>query len=191
MVIIAKSHNGIEMKTMSILHTTKPPLPSEDSATDVVTEPTVKLDPTTLTFLIVDPLRYERNLTKHALRIHHINDIIEADDPAEAFKLLRAPNCQIQFILVAQDLPLLSGFEFTRMVRRDTDIAYPEVPIIMLSGLAAHWVVTAARASGVHELIAKPFSPDLLYSRISRTLNNPRPFIRSKDYVGPAAPSDC
>jgi two-component system chemotaxis response regulator CheY len=62
------------------------------------------------------------------------------------------------------------------------------VPIIMLSDYAAESVVAEARASGVHDFIAKPFSPDLLLSHIRRTLLNPRPFIRTKSYVGPEHP---
>lgn len=161
-------------------------MPPPESVADVEVEPTATIDPTQLSYMIVDNHRFDRNTLNSALRIHHINDIVETDDGAEAFKILRSPTNTVDFILVAQDLPILSGCEFVRLLRRDLDVPYPEVPIIMITGLAAEWIVNQARESGVHDIIAKPFSPDLVFSRIQLTLNHPRPFIRSRRYCGPA-----
>jgi two-component system chemotaxis response regulator CheY len=146
------------------------------------------LDPATLTYLIVESRRYERNIIKMALRTHHFSDFLEADDAAEAFKIIQSDDKPVDFILVCQELPILSAFDFVRLVRRAVDSPDPEVPIIMLSDYAVESVVAEARASGVHDFIAKPFSPDLLFAHIRRTLLTPRRFIRTKAYVGPEHP---
>jgi len=143
-------------------------------------------DPRALTFLIVDDHRFTRTLIKTALRTHGITDILEAPDATEAFKLMNSPDHDIGFILVDQEMPILSGVEFTRMVRRGIDVPNPEVPIIMVSGTTAREKIVGAQKCGIHEFVVKPFSVDVLYARILTTLRHPRPFIRTKDYIGPA-----
>lgn len=174
---------------MSIQHTTESPLPTLDAALDVEMETAPKVDPTALYYLIVEHRRFDRNMIKSAMRTHHLGNIVEADDAAEAFKIIRSPHDKVDFILVSQDLPILSGYDFTRLVRRGVDIPNPQLPIIMIADVAAERVVAEARAAGVHELIAKPFSPDGPFSRIQRTLNHPRPLVHSKTFVGPAPPT--
>ncbi len=43
----------------------------------------------------------------------------------------------------------------------------------------------APRDAGVNEFIAKPVSGDSLYRRIVEIIVNPRPFVRTEDFVGP------
>ncbi len=173
---------------MSTIVSSGTPPPTTDKATSADLEMVSTLDPAALTYLIIETRRYERNIIKMALRTHHFSDFLDADDAVEALKIIQSGNNTVDFILVSQELPILSSFDFVRLVRRAVDSPDPEVPIVMLSDYAAESVVSEARAAGVHDFIAKPFSPDLLFAHIRRTLLNPRPFIRTKSYVGPEHP---
>jgi two-component system chemotaxis response regulator CheY len=148
-------------------------------------------DPAALTFLIIDDHRFTRTLIKTALKTHGITDILEAPDATEAFKLMNAPDQDIGFILVDQEMPILSGVEFTRLVRRGVDVPDLEVPIIMVSGVTAREKILEAQQCGIHEFVVKPFSVDVLYARIIGTLRHPRPFIRTKTYIGPEPRKPC
>jgi len=143
------------------------------------------VDLTQLTYLVIDDHRFARALIKTALRAHDLTSIREAVDAPSAFEILNDPETTVDLILVDYDMPILSGVEFTRFVRRGIDVPNPEVPIIMVSGLSAMEQVVEARNCGIHEFVAKPFTPDVLYKHIARTLNCPRPFIRAKGYIGP------
>jgi two-component system, chemotaxis family, chemotaxis protein CheY len=145
----------------------------------------ISIDLTRLQFLVVDDHRFSRTLIKTALRAHDLTQIIEAADAPSAFEALNNPETTVDFILVDHDMPILSGVEFTRIVRRGIDVPNPEVPIIMVSGLSAIEQVVEARNCGIHEFVAKPFTADILYKHIAQTMFWPRPFIRSSKYIGP------
>ncbi len=144
-----------------------------------------RLDLTSLQFLVVDDHRFSRTLIKTALRAHELTHITEAPDAPSAFEILNDPETTIDLILVDHDMPILSGVEFTRIVRRGIDVPDPEVPIIMVSGMSAMEQVVEARNCGIHEFVAKPFTADILYKHIAQTMFWPRPFIRSNTYIGP------
>lgn len=171
-----KSYNGSEMiSVMPATSRVHPTAPSQDGNAD--------LD--ALCCLVVDDHRFSRTLIKTALRTHGITDIVEAADAPEAFRILGSDDYRIDLILVDHDMPILSGVEFTRMIRRGIDVPDPEIPIIMVSGLSARETVLEARNCGIHEFVAKPFSAETLYLHIVRTIQNPRPFIRADSYIGP------
>ncbi len=170
---------------MSILHSTDCPTPAPPIPPSPEAVTAKALNPAALTYLIVDDQRFCRTMIKAALRNNGIGSILEAGDAAEAFELIVAPDNPVDFILVDLDMPILSGAEFTRIVRRGIDVPNPEVPIIMVSGFTAEGLVMEALNAGVHEFVAKPFSADMLFGRIVRTLAHPRPFVRTKTYIGP------
>jgi len=147
--------------------------------------PKEAVDLTQLTYLVIDDHRFSRALIKTALRAHDLTNIIEAADAPSAFEILNDPQTPVDLILVDHEMPILSGVEFTRIVRRGIDVPDPEVPIIMVSGMSAMEQVVEARNCGIHEFVAKPFTPDVLYRYIAQTLYWPRPFIHSKGYIGP------
>ena len=45
--------------------------------------------------------------------------------------------------------------------------------------------VLEARDSGVNEILAKPISIKSLHSRLVSIIEQPRPFVKSKNYFGP------
>ncbi|HEX2725661.1 MAG TPA: response regulator, partial [Beijerinckiaceae bacterium] len=56
--------------------------------------------------------------------------------------------------------------------------------ILMLSK-PRRYVVDRALALGVNEIISKPFSPKVLWSRLDEVINRPRPFVQAKGLLRP------
>lgn len=136
-----------------------------------------------LTYLIIDDSRYARWIVQNALSSFGLHRIREAENAIEGLAILESET--IDFILVDHDMPGLNGTEFTRLVRRGDRAPCPEIPIIMVSGFADHATLGEALRAGVHEFVAKPFAPAVLVKRIRAIVERPRPFVRSKNYIGP------
>jgi CheY-like chemotaxis protein len=76
------------------------------------------------------------------------------------------------------------GYAFVRELRRSTaDFAF--LPVIMVTGHTPGSQVTWARDSGVHFVVRKPVSPNVLLERILWIAQETRPIIECDSYVGP------
>jgi len=134
--------------------------------------------------LIIDDNKFSRSLLVTQLASYGIRLVHECGDGVEGLKVLqREP---IDMVLLDYEMTPLNGAEFSRLVRRDSSITNPEIPIIMISGYSDLGHVREARKAGVNEFLGKPVAADALYKRIEHTLLHPRPFIRTEKYVGPA-----
>lgn len=143
----------------------------------------VQLGPAELCYLIVDDNRFDRTITINSLMSLGARNTIETKNALGALRILATED--IHMILISYNLPNMSGVELTHRIRRGDDLPNPEIPIIMISSNTNHKAVVKARNAGVHEFLAKPFSPESLYLRIHTTIFQPRPFIREDGYVGP------
>ncbi len=82
-------------------------------------------------------------------------------------------------------LPKMDGIHLTEFIRRKTNFRTRTVPIIMLTGKGEKPDVLIARDVGITEYVIKPFTSKTLYARIEQLVDNPRPLVFSKSYVGP------
>ncbi len=112
---------------------------------------------TELVYIIIDGNRYSRETIKNALYAYGMRNVVEVDDGIAALKVLQ--NTHIDVILVNYELPRMTGIDFTMRVRRREDVPAPEILLIMLSNSSEKGKIIAARNAGVHEFLAKPFSP--------------------------------
>ena len=133
--------------------------------------------------LVLDDNRHMRQLVESILHALGVKHVCQAGDAAQAFKELQHFNADV--IIVDWHMEPLDGLDFVRLVRNAKDSPNPYVPIIMLSGYTEYRRVTEARDAGVHEFLAKPISAKALYQRFAAIIDNPRPFIRTKQYFGP------
>ncbi|MGB0681130.1 MAG: response regulator [Magnetovibrionaceae bacterium] len=140
-------------------------------------------DISNLQFLVVDDNPNMRKLVVQILRSLNANKVKEADDGADALKVMKVwlPDIAI----IDWEMSPLDGLELTRMIRRNDDSPNPFLPIIMLSAHTEMVRITEARDAGIHEFLAKPVSAKTLYSRIASIIEKPRDFIRAPGYVGP------
>ena len=137
-----------------------------------------------ITVLVVDDNRFMRTLITGLLRAFNIERILEAEDGASGIKMLNA-SADIDLIITDLQMKPLDGIEFTRMVRTARDSRKPFVPILMITAHTESFQIVTARDTGVNEFLAKPISARALYARLVAVVTRPRPFIRSKTYVGP------
>ncbi len=135
-----------------------------------------------LTVLIIDKQQPMRTLLRQILREFGVGRIFDASTPEKGFE---------EFVYHCPDLvlvdwcPEFDGIGLLKRIRTDKNSPYPQVPVIMVSAYNETNRVFQARDAGMSEYVVKPVSPSLLYVRIVNVIENPRPFIRSENYVGP------
>lgn len=112
---------------------------------------------------IVTLLRY--NLEREGFRV------VEAGDGEEA--LLLAAERKPDLVLLDWMLPLLSGIEVCRRLRRAADSK--NVPIIMLTARGEEGDRVRGLNSGADDYVTKPFSPSELIARVRAVLRRARP----------------
>jgi CheY-like chemotaxis protein len=136
-----------------------------------------------LRVLIVEDNQHMRSLLRTLLNSVGIREIQEAGNGAAALDMLREKSCD----LVLSDLAMkpMDGIEFTREIRQSPRSANPFMPIIMITGHTEKCRVEAARDAGVTEFLAKPITPQSLFSRLAQIVEHPRPFVRCGTYFGP------
>jgi two-component system, chemotaxis family, chemotaxis protein CheY len=113
--------------------------------------------------------------------------VLEAQDGAEALGVLSESKPDL--VILDWDLAILSGEEFVRLTRTPTTSPAPTVPIILMLSKPRRYAVDRSVALGVNEIIAKPFSPKVLWSRLDEVINRPRPFVQVKGLLRPVARS--
>ena len=89
-------------------------------------------------------------------------DLIEAENGEEAVASAQASRPDL--ILMDIQLPLLDGYEATRLIKADPDLR--SIPIIVVTSYALSGDEEKARLAGCDDYVAKPFSPRQLLAKI-------------------------
>jgi len=136
-----------------------------------------------LRILIVDDNAHIRQLLRTILYAVGIRAIDVAEDGVSGFDSF----CRLEYDLVFTDYEMepISGLDLADMIRTSRKSPNPYVPLIMISSYSDESRVQAARDRGVTEFLAKPFTVDVLMSRLESVIEEPRPFVRTETYFGP------
>lgn len=134
-------------------------------------------------FLIVDDNHHMVRILRTILRGFGATQIAEASDAADALEAMQSH--PIDIIIVNFMMQPLDGLDFTRLIRKGEDIANPFVPIILLTAHTERSRVLEARDAGVTEFCRKPVSAKDLFARIRAVIESPRPFVKTKKFLGP------
>ena len=137
-----------------------------------------------LAALVADESLYMRRILRDMLTRVGIKRVLEAPDGAEALGVLSESKPDL--VILDWDLAILSGEEFIRLTRTPTTSPAPQVPLILTLSKPRRYAVDRAVALGVNEIIAKPFSPKVLWSRLDEVINRPRPYVQVRGIVRPA-----
>ncbi len=114
--------------------------------------------------LLVDDSKTMRNIQKKALNGLGYEDLAEAEDGAQALQQVSAFGPEL--ILLDWNMPNMNGLEFlTEFRTKDT-----KTPVIMVTTEAEKSRVIEAIKAGVSNYVIKPFTPDILKTRIDETL---------------------
>jgi PleD family two-component response regulator len=136
-----------------------------------------------LAALVVDESLYMRRILRDMLTRVGIKRVLEAPDGAEALGVLAESKPDL--VILDWDLAILSGEEFIRLTRTPTTSPAPSIPMILMVSKPRRYVVDRAMSLGVNEIIAKPFSPKILWSRLDEVINRPRTYIQVKGLLRP------
>ena len=116
--------------------------------------------------LIVDDSKTIRRIQRGILEQIGFSQIEEACDGRDA--LAKVAEFQPELVLLDWNMPNLDGMGFlTEFRQRDAT-----TPVIMVTTEAEKSRVVEAIRRGVNNYVVKPFTPDILKSRISETLAN-------------------
>ncbi|MFA6442744.1 MAG: hybrid sensor histidine kinase/response regulator [Sterolibacterium sp.] len=118
------------------------------------------------TFLVVDDLEAMRQVTASQLRALGANNIVTANNGAEALRLLKMQ--PVDVVLSDWNMPVMSGLDLLKAVRADERLA--RLPFVMITAEAARERVAEAIASGVSGLLVKPYTAQSLGQRIAKAL---------------------
>ncbi|MGD0339821.1 MAG: response regulator [Bacteroidota bacterium] len=121
-----------------------------------------------LKILVVDDSATMRRIVLNALREGGYTDIIEASDGKDALEKLMTD--KIDFIITDWNMPNMSGLEFVRAVRSETDIQH--IPILMVTTRGVKQDIVEALQARVNNFIIKPFTPEVLKDKIEQILRN-------------------
>lgn len=120
--------------------------------------------------LIVDDYALTRNMVKAILRGVGFAEVVQADDGAQAVQKIFEDN----FGLVVCDwnMPRKTGIEVLTEVRAIP--AYANLPFVLLTAEAYRENVEAAMKAGVSDYVIKPFTAEILTSKIFEVLKRSR-----------------
>jgi two-component system chemotaxis response regulator CheY len=135
-----------------------------------------------LTVVLGDTNSYSRQIVRSALGGYGVRKISDCRDGIEVLKTARYLIPSV--VLIDHELAGLTAPEVTRMLRRDPSTQM--LPVVVMSAAPTRALVTASVLAGAHEFVAKPFSSQTLFERLSRAAFVHRDFLRTRTYFGPA-----
>ncbi len=116
--------------------------------------------------LVVDDFATMRKVIKNLLKQAGYNNIVEAEDGAEALKVLKS--MKVDFVISDWNMPNMNGLEFLKAVRADAELS--GLSFLMVTAEALQENVVQAVKAGVSDYIVKPFTAETLSDKIEKIL---------------------
>lgn len=123
-----------------------------------------------ITILVIDDQALTRSMVKSILKGLGYAVVLVAESAPIALDLLESE--KVDIIICDWNMPEMSGLEFLKRVRANPSTR--KIPFLMLTAEAYRENVSAAISAGVSDYIAKPFTPDVLASKVEATLRRAR-----------------
>ena len=142
-----------------------PKVKSEDSQELLAAEPPAPVSGERRVILLVEDEELVRRLTKRTLEQAGFS-VLTASDGKEALETALTPGIEIDFILSDVVMPIMSGPEFIKTLRKEDR----ETPVLFMSGYPNHPSQELSLPDGA-VLIEKPFTSSALLSRIGELLD--------------------
>lgn len=94
-----------------------------------------------------------------------------AENGEELLSYLASSECRFDLILMDLQMPLLNGYETTKIIRGLEDPVKANVPIIALTAFAQSEIKTKTEQYKMNGFMSKPFNPELLYGLLKTYAN--------------------
>lgn len=117
--------------------------------------------------LSVDDSKTIRETVKSIVEVIGI-EVLEAEDGSEALDVLDKYNGNFDLILLDWEMPNVNGYEFLQKVKKDK--RYRSIPVIMLTSVSQKEKMIDAIRAGAKQYITKPFSSEMLLTKIIQAL---------------------
>ena len=133
-------------------------------------------------FLVVDDFEPMRKVTASQLRAMGARTIVTANNGVEALHALQ--NKRVDIVLSDWNMPAMTGLELLKAVRADEKLS--RLPFIMITAEAERHRIEEAIASGVSDLLVKPYTANRLAARVKKALAARPP--SGSSVIAPPAP---
>jgi two-component system chemotaxis response regulator CheY len=117
--------------------------------------------------LVVDDSSTMRRIISNILKSNGYDNIVEAGDGVEGLSQLKA-NPDVKMILTDWNMPNMNGLDFLMKIRETAPIA--ELPVVMVTTEAEKANVVAAIKAGANNYIVKPFTPEIVKTKLEAFL---------------------
>ena len=112
--------------------------------------------------LTVDDFSTMRRIIRNMLRQLGYNNIVEAEDGAEALSLLQRE--KVDFVISDWNMPNMSGLDLLKAIRADDNLK--PLPVLLVTAEALKENVVEALKAGVNNYVVKPFTAETLKEKI-------------------------
>ena len=119
-------------------------------------------------FLVVDDSPTMRRIVFNTLKRLGYNDIEEAEHGAEALDKLKTIE-NINFVVTDWNMPVMDGLQLVQEIRSSPE--FGKLPILMVTTRSVKDDIIDAMKAGVNNYIVKPFTPEVLKSKIDLILS--------------------
>jgi DNA-binding response OmpR family regulator len=135
-----------------------------------------------LDVLIADDHSLTREMIGQVLKAVQCKQVRFVADGADAF--FEIINAAPDIAIIDYDMPL-DGLSLLTKIRRAANSPDHTLPVIVMTSLTDLKRVRSLRDAGASEVIAKPFTAAVVLSRVAALIDNPRPFIHNRTFIGP------
>jgi two-component system, chemotaxis family, chemotaxis protein CheY len=112
--------------------------------------------------LTVDDFSTMRRIIRNMLRQLGYNNVVEAEDGAEALSLLQRE--KVDFVISDWNMPNMSGLDLLKAIRADDNLK--PLPVLLVTAEALKENVVEALKAGVNNYVIKPFTAETLKEKI-------------------------
>ncbi len=121
-----------------------------------------------LKLLVVDDSATMRRIIVNTLKRNGHEDIVEAEDGADAYAKLETES-GVNFIITDWNMPNMCGLDFVTKVRGGE---FSGLPILMVTTRSIKEDIVEAMKAGVNSYIVKPFTPQTLKEKMDKILES-------------------
>lgn len=116
--------------------------------------------------LVVDDSAITRRILVNSLRMIGFKEIVEAGDGKQALNLC---DSSVDVVLTDWNMPGMAGVELVRALRANPE--FTSLPVLLITSRNGKEDVVEAANAGIDGYIVKPFTPEVLRTKIEEVLH--------------------
>ncbi|MFZ4762410.1 MAG: response regulator [Alphaproteobacteria bacterium] len=144
----------------------------------------IRRDFSKLSVLVVEDNQQMRILLTDMLRAFGFNRVLHTESGEDGTKY--AATNHFDVVIANCRTIYRDQFSLAKFVRCAVTSINRQALIVMTTAHCTRELTLAARDHGINDIIMKPFSADILFSRLVWLIDHPRFFVRADSYVGPS-----